>query len=129
MRRFPAFICILVVITIFCGCEEEDELLTLTISVSGTVTNNSGQSGTIIVEIDYNIRDFADGEGHYSIPLHKDYYIDSLYAYVDLDGNKAFSVGEPYGFFHHEDEPNCAQPIHLRSSSLTNINFTIPWRL
>ncbi|HER43420.1 MAG TPA: hypothetical protein ENO08_03065, partial [Candidatus Eisenbacteria bacterium] len=84
MRATAISVCILVLLLWFSSCEDSEDPLALTISVSGTVTNNSGHSGTVIVEIDYNKRDIADAEGRYSIPLHKDYYIDSLYAYVDL---------------------------------------------
>jgi hypothetical protein len=126
MRVIATSVCILALILWLSGCEDKEDPLALTISVSGTVTNNSGYSGTVIVEVDHNIRDVADSEGYYSIPLHNDYYIDSLYAYVDLNQNNAFTVGEPYGFFHYQDEPSLAQPIHVRSSNVTNITFTIP---
>ncbi|MDD4857475.1 MAG: hypothetical protein PHD74_05130 [Candidatus Krumholzibacteria bacterium] len=107
------------------GCEKEDTLAP-NISISGTVTDNSGYAGTIIVEIDYNRRDIANSAGQYSIAIHTDFYVDSLYAWVDRDGNSAYTAGEPFGFYHSSTELDRAKSIHARDSDIGNINFSIP---
>ena len=95
MRAIASSVCMFVLLLWVFSCEGSDDPLALTISVSGNVTNNSGYSGTVIVEIDYNKRDIADGEGRYSIPLHKDYYIDSLNTKEDQNKNIDCSSREP----------------------------------
>jgi len=108
------------------GCDKKEDLLSPSISVSGKVTNNSGSAGTIIVEIEYNLRDMADTEGQYSIGIHKDFYVDSLYAWVDRDGNNIYTQDEPFGFYRSSAEPLRAKPIHARSTNIGNIDFSIP---
>lgn len=53
MRATAISACILVMLLWVYSCEDSEDPLALTISVSGTITNNSGYSGTVIVEIDY----------------------------------------------------------------------------
>jgi hypothetical protein len=108
------------------GCEDKEDVLSPSISVSGRVTNNSGYAGTIVVEIDHNLRDRADTGGQYSIGIHKDFYIDSLYAWVDRDGNDIYTQGEPFGFYHSSAEPHRAKAIHARGTNIVNIDFSIP---
>jgi hypothetical protein len=108
------------------GCEKKETLLSPSISVSGTVANNSGYTGTIVVEIEHNLRDIADSEGHYSIGIHQDFYIDSLYAWVDRDGNGLYTQGEPFGFYYSTAEPHQAKAIHARDADIGNVDFSIP---
>jgi hypothetical protein len=125
MKYVTILLVLLLGILLSCSDDTEDPF-TPSISVSGTVTNNSGVGGTIIVEIDYNRRDLADPDGKYSIGITKEYYIDSLYAWVDQDENDRYTAGEPLGFYHSVSEPERAKPIHARNYDITNINFTIP---
>jgi hypothetical protein len=111
---------------LFNGCGKKEDVLAPSISVSGRVTNSSGQAGTIVVEIDHNLRDIADAGGQYSIGIHKDFFIDSLYAWVDLDGNGAYTVDEPFGFLHSSANPQRAMTMHARSTNIGNIDFSIP---
>ncbi|MCX5753108.1 MAG: hypothetical protein NTW97_05610 [Candidatus Krumholzibacteria bacterium] len=111
---------------VFIGCDKKEDVLAPSIAVSGKVTNNSGQAGTIFVEIDHNLRDIADAGGLYSIGIHKDFYIDSLYAWVDKDGNSAYTAGEPFGFYHSSADPLRAKAMQARSTNIGNINFSIP---
>jgi hypothetical protein len=124
MREF-GFIALLFAV-LFGSCGEDKDPLAPSVSVSGTVTNNSGHSGTIIVEITHNARDIADTSGAYSIAVHKDYYVDSLYAWVDLDGSGTYTAGEPFGFYHSIAYPTDAKSFHVRSSNIIGIDFSIP---
>jgi hypothetical protein len=108
------------------GCGKDEKPFEPSITISGTVTNNSGVSGTIVVEIDYNRRDVANSRGEYSIKIAKDYYIDSLYAWVDQDKNNRYSPGEPFGFYRSQSEPLRARPIHARGYDIANIDFAVP---
>ncbi len=115
----------LVTALLWIGCSEETDPLARTVGVSGKVTNSSAQSGTIIVQIQYNLRDVADSEGRYTIMVHRDFYIDSLYAYVDVNGNGQFDQTERYGFYRSGPNAIHATPIHVRSSDINNIDITI----
>ena len=106
-------ICVLV-----CSCGDEDDPLAPDIVLSGTVTNNSGTAGTIIVEIDHSKRDVADVLGHFVIRVHNDFLVDSLYAWVDENSNSFFDAGEPHGAY--------PTSFHVRSSNVGNLNFSIP---
>jgi hypothetical protein len=85
--------------------------------LSGTVTNNSGVDGAIIVEIDHNLRDTADVLGYFTIIVHKDFIVDSLYAWVDENANSFYDAGEPSGAY--------PQSFHVRNSNIANLNFAI----
>jgi hypothetical protein len=100
------------------GCGDEESPLTTDITVSGTVTNNSGESGKIIVEIDYYLRDMANLKGEYAINVHRDFYVDSLYAWVDLNLDNKYNSGEPHGVY--------PTKFQVRNMNVTNLNFTIP---
>jgi hypothetical protein len=110
---------------ILVSCSEDDPLEP-SVSVSGRVTNDSGETGNIWVEITRNKRVKATPAGNYVLPVHKDFYVDSLYAYVDVSANNQYDQGEPYGFYHSSGAPDVARPIHLRSQSVPNVNITIP---
>ena len=100
------------------GCEDEESPLTTEITISGTVTNNSSESGKIIVEIDYYLRDAANLQGEYEINVHRDFYVDSLYAWVDVNLDSKCNNGEPHGAY-----PSAFQ---VRNMNVTNVDFSIP---
>lgn len=125
MKRLVVILALWVGLYASCSEDTEDPFA-LSITVSGTVTNNSGIDGAVIVEIDYDKRDAADPEGDYSIGIRKDYYIDSLYAWVDQDANNRYTPGEPLGFYHSVEDPARAKPIHARNTNISGIDFTIP---
>ena len=79
---------------ILTACSEENDILDLDKVLSGNVSNNSGITGTVIVEIEHNLRDIADPSGNWAISVHSEYFVDSLYAWVDVDGDKAYDPGE-----------------------------------
>jgi hypothetical protein len=108
----------LLISALVCSCGDEDDPLAPEVLLSGTVTNNSGVAGTIIVEIDRNLRDVADVQGHFVIRVHKDFLVDSLYAWVDENANSSFDAGEPNGAY--------PSSFHVRSSNIGNLNFSIP---
>ena len=124
-RTLAGFV-LLLAMSVCHGCGEGDDALAPNISVSGTVTNASGYSGTIIVEISRSLRDVASAGGQYSIAIHRDFYIDSLYSWVDRDGNNAYTQGEPFGFYHSSGDPDHAKPIHARDQNVGHVNFSIP---
>jgi hypothetical protein len=100
------------------SCDEDDPLAP-NVALTGKVTNNSGVTGPIIVEVNSpNLRDVADAEGRYEIRVHRDFYVDSLYAWVDNDGNGQFTNGEPHGFY-----GRC--PFQVRDIDVVNLNFGI----
>lgn len=115
---------VLVSILVF-ACEKKEDPLALDVTLSGKVTNLSGSKGAIIVEIDHNLRDIADSEGRWAFKVHEDYYVDSLYSWVDTDGNGAYTSGEPYGFYHSESNPSRAKAFLVRNTDVTNLNITI----
>jgi len=107
------------------GCEKDDPLAP-EITLSGKVTNSSGQSGPVIVEIEHYLRDTADSEGRFEIRVHQDFFVDSLYAWVDGDGDGRYTRGEPYGFYHGQDNPARARMFQVRDYDISNLNFSIP---
>jgi hypothetical protein len=109
------------------SCSEENDLLEPSIAISGRVTDNSGQSGDVYVEVSRSKRTKVNPNGSYVLPVHKDYYIDSLYAYVDVSGNQQYDQNEPYGFLHSSSNHALAQPIHVRDQSVPNVNIEIPF--
>jgi hypothetical protein len=121
----PALTVLLAALLVGCGEDEDKSPLTRNLSLSGKVTNKTPASGSLIVEIDYNLKDVADGEGHWAIPVHQDFLVDSLYAYVDSDGNGSWSNGEPFGFYHSDAQPNRAKSVHVRNSDVPNLDITI----
>ena len=100
------------------GCEDEESPLTTEITISGTVTNNSSESGKIIVEFDNYLRDAADLQGNFVINVHKDTYVDSLYAWVDVNLDSKCNNGEPHGAY--------GSGFQINNSNVTDLNFTIP---
>ena len=108
------------------SCAEEDDPLALSVAIRGIVTNNSGVAGAIIVEIDHNMWSGANSEGHYEIMVRRDFYVDSLYAWVDKDGDKRYTRGEPNGFYHSKDTPGRAKSFQVRDTAVSNVNFEIP---
>jgi len=122
--RFISLIVILIILmTLYLACSDENDMLDLDNVLSGTVTNNSGVSGTIYVEIQYNLRDVADGSGRWSILVHDDYYVDSLYSYVDVNEDDNYDPGEPFGFYGGN---STAKGFLVRNMDVSNLNFSIP---
>lgn len=118
IRTMCKAVTMLLVCALVCSCGDEDDPLAPNILLSGTVTNNSGVAGTIIVEIDHNLRDVADVLGHFVIQVHQDFLVDSLYAWVDENSNSFFDAGEPFGEY--------PTSFHVGSSSMGNLDFSIP---
>lgn len=118
IERKSIAITLLLVCAFICACSEEDDPLAPSVILSGTVTNNSGVEGQIIVEIDHNLRDVADVLGYFTIIVHKDFIVDSLYAWVDENANSFYDAGEPSGAY--------PSSFHVRNSNIANLNFTIP---
>jgi hypothetical protein len=116
----------LLLVVVLSSCGEENDPLATDIVLSGKVTNNSGQSGTVIVEIDHNKRDIADAEGFYAIPLRANFLVDSLYAFADKNKNGVYTSGELFGFYKSSQNSTRAQKIHVRTSDVRNVNFSIP---
>lgn len=129
MRRAVATFFAISLITVAIGlmsCGEESDPLAPNVALAGKVTNNSGASGAVIVEIDSYLRCVANGTGGYQINIHRDFYVDSLYAWVDKDGNGKYNAGEPFGFYRVANNPSCARSFQVRDSDITNLNFSIP---
>ena len=122
------FVMLLTVLpVILASCSEKDDPLEPSISISGRVTNNSGESGTVYVEVTRTKKAQATPAGYYLLPVTKDFYVDSLYAYVDVSGNAQCDQYEPYGFLHSSSDPGVALPIHVRDQSVPNVNIEIPF--
>ena len=113
------------IVSMFVSCEEDDPLAP-NVALRGRVTNNSGATGAVVVEIDYYLRDTADVAGNFEIKVHQDLLVDSLYAWVDKDGNEKYTNGEPYGFYHSQSAPSRALAFHVRDQDVSNLNFDIP---
>jgi len=108
------------------SCGSDDDPLSPTVALSGQVSNLSGETGAIIVEIRHDLRNRADNGGRWMIFVHKDFYVDSLYAWVDANGNGLYDGGEAYGFYHSQNEPNKALSFRVRNTNVPQLNFTIP---
>ncbi|MBN1885077.1 MAG: hypothetical protein JW876_06100 [Candidatus Krumholzibacteriota bacterium] len=121
----PLFL-LIVSTMILSACGDENDILEPGNVLSGTVTDNSGMSGTVIVEIDYNIRDIADEDGRWAISVRDFFYVDSLYAYVDVDGDGGYDQGEPFGFYHSADDDTRAKAFTVRNTDVGNLDFSIP---
>jgi hypothetical protein len=111
---------------ILASCGEESDPLEPDVAISGRVTNLSGDTGEIYVEISPSKRTKASPAGLYVIQVHRDFYVDSLYAYVDVGANDQYDPGEPYGFLHSSSNPTVALPIHVRDQPVPNVNIEIP---
>ncbi len=126
-RFVPLIMALVILMTFLLACsEDEKDFLVPDNVLSGTVTNNSGITGTIYVEIQYNLRDVADGSGRWAISVHDDYYVDSLYAYVDVNGDDNYDSGEPFGFYHAAGEYSTAKGFLVRNMDVSNLDFSIP---
>jgi len=99
-------------------CEDEEAPLTTEITISGKVTNNSSELGKIIVEFDNYLRDVADIQGNFVINVHRDTYVDSLYAWVDVNLDNSYTSGEPHGTY--------PSGFQVNNTNVTNLDFTIP---
>jgi len=111
-----------IIAALWLGCSDKNDILAPDNVLSGTVSNNSGITGSVIVEIQYNLRDVADENGRWAISVHDDYYVDSLYAYVDADGDDKYDQGEPYGYY----GSGSAKGFLVKNMDVGNLNFTIP---
>ncbi|MFH1756110.1 MAG: hypothetical protein ABIA59_10465 [Candidatus Latescibacterota bacterium] len=118
MARFFTAVLFCSLVVLICSCGDEKDPLSVEVSISGKVTNNSGVVGAIIVEIDYYMRDTAEADGDYSINVHKDLFVDTLYAWVDVNRNASHDPGEPAGSY--------GTPFQVRGSNIGNVDFTIP---
>lgn len=125
IRFIPLIIAVIVLTALLFACSDKDDILAPDNVLSGTVANNSGVTGTIYVEIQYNLRDKADGSGRWAISVHDDYYVDSLYAYVDVNDDDNYDPGEPFGFYHNSGE-SVAKGFLVRNMDVSNLNFSIP---
>jgi hypothetical protein len=117
-KRVTKAFALLLICGFICACSEEDDPLAPQVVLSGTVINVSGVEGAVIVEIDNNLRDVADVQGHFTILVQKDLLVDSLYAWVDENANAFFDAGEPHGAY-----PNS---FHVGNSNIGNLDFVIP---
>jgi len=108
------------------SCGSDDNPLSPTVALSGQVTNLSGESGKIIVEIRHDLRNRADNGGRWIIFVHEDFYVDSLYAWVDADANGLYDGGEAFGFYHSAPKPTEALSFHVRNANIPQLNFSIP---
>jgi hypothetical protein len=118
----------LLILVLSCSCAKEDNPLEPNVVLSGKVTNSSGASGTIIVEIEYYIRDTADSQGYYALKVHADFFVDSLYAWVDKDGNGKYTKGEPFGFYHSQHDSVHANSFHVRNNDISGLDIDIRQR-
>ena len=125
-RFIPLLIALIIFMTLHLACSDKNDILAPDNVLSGTVTNNSGVSGTVFVEIQYNLRDVADGNGRWAISVHDDYYVDSLYAYVDVNDDDNYDPGEPFGFYHYAGDNTVAKGFLVRNMDISNLNFSIP---
>ncbi|UCH84146.1 MAG: hypothetical protein JSW50_00200 [Candidatus Latescibacterota bacterium] len=119
---------VLIVVVLSCGvtgCEKDDPLEP-NVTLSGQVTNSSGQTGTVIVEIDYYLRDTTDPQGRFEIQVHRDFFVDSLYAWVDCDGDGRCTHDEPHGFYHGKGDSLRARSFQVRDYDISGLNFDIP---
>ena len=126
VHSFLASIVAMVLVLILVGGCEEDDPLEPNVSLGGRVANNSGVAGSIIVEVDSYLRCVADAAGRDEMKTHRDFYVDSLYAWVDKDGNGKYDAGEPFGFYAMTSDSRRAQSFQIRDVDITNLNFSIP---
>jgi len=113
------FICILI------SCEDTP---VAPIELRGKVTNGSGEAGSVIVEIDYYLSTVADSSGNFRIEVHRDFLVDSLYAWVDTDEDGDWAEEEPFGFFHTRTDTVHAWSFQCRDQDVKNLSFDIPPR-
>jgi hypothetical protein len=100
------------------SCEDEEAPLTTEITISGKVSNISSEAGKIIVEFDNYLRDVADLQGNFVINVHRDTYVDSLYAWVDVNLDNRYTAGEPLGAY--------PSGFQINNTNVTDLDFTIP---